>query len=72
MEGSVFCKTVRDQPTVPRGRAQFWLSFEPKLIDFRQKLKFLAYFEIRDGKIRKNAYFPQNEKKCDFEPFFGP
>ena len=73
MEGSVFCKIVRDQPTVPRERAQFWLSFEPKFIEFRQKLKFLAYFEIRDGKIRKNAYFPYKmRKKCDFEPFFGP
>ena len=63
MEGSVFCKIVRDQPTVPRERAQFWLSFEPKFIDFRQKLKFLAYFEIRDGKIRKNAYFPYKMRK---------
>ena len=73
MEGSVFCQIVRDQPTVPRERAQFWLSFEPKWIDFRQKLKFLAHFEIRDGKIRKNAYFPYKmRKKGDFEPFFGP
>ena len=63
MEGSVFCKIVRDQPTVPRERAQFWLSFEPKFIEFRQKLKFLAYFEIRDGKIRKNVYFPFKMRK---------
>ena len=63
MEGSVFCKIVRDQPTAPRERAQFWLSFEPKFIDVRQNLKFLAYFEIRDGKIRKNAYFPYKMRK---------
>ena len=71
MEGSVFCKIVRDQTTVRRERAQFWLSLEPKFIDFRQKLKFLAYFEIRDGEIRKNAYFPYKiRKKCDFEGFY--
>ena len=61
MEGSVFCKTVRDQPTVPRERAQFWLSFEPKWIDFGQKLKFLAYFEIRDGKIPMKISKPQEK-----------
>ena len=41
----------------------FGFHFEPKWIDFRQKLKFLAYFEIRDGKIRKNAYFPYKMRK---------
>jgi len=41
----------------------FGFHFEPKWIDFRQKLKFLAHFEIRDGKIRKNAYFPYKMRK---------
>ena len=66
MEGSVFCKTVRDQPTVPRERAQFWLSFEPKWIDFGQKLKFLAYFEIRDGKIWENDPRTKKTQKSKF------
>ena len=69
MEGSVFCKIVRDQPTVPRARAQFWLSFEPKWIDFGQKLKFLAYFEIRDGKIWENDPQDQKNTKIEVSPY---
>ena len=48
----------------------FGFHFEPKFIDFRQKLKFLAYFEIRDGKIRKNAYFPYKMRKMRFWAIF--
>ena len=41
----------------------FGFHFEPKFIGFRKKVKVLAYFEIRDGKIRKNAYFPYKMRK---------